>query len=75
LNFDINPRFSTSVYRLIRIIIRNFKCWDCSSRKTIERWTSVRAGEEINIFPYQQKSSLAEASVIPDGENQNSEAA
>lgn len=56
LNIDYNHRFPTSDLRLIRRIIRDKKYRGVSPRKTIKRWTSVRVGEERNIFPYQQNA-------------------
>ena len=56
LNIDYNHRFPTSDYRLIRRIIRDNQFRGQSPRATIRRWTSVRVGEERNIFPYQQNA-------------------
>jgi len=58
LNLDMNHRFPTSDLRLIRRIIRDFKFRGYSPRKTIARWTSVRVGEERNIFPFQGNAEL-----------------
>lgn len=58
LNLDYNHRFPTSDLRLIRRIIRDFKFRGYSPRKTIMRWTSVRKGEEKNIFPFQGNAQL-----------------
>jgi uridine kinase len=58
LNLDMNHRFPTSDLRLIRRIIRDYKFRGYSPRKTIMRWTSVRVGEERNIFPYQGNAEL-----------------
>lgn len=53
LVIDNEHRFPTTDLRLIRRIIRDQKYRGYSARKTIHRWTSVRLGEEKNIFPYQ----------------------
>jgi uridine kinase len=58
VSIDCNHRFPTSDLRLIRRLIRDFKYRAYSPRKTIIRWTSVRVGEEKNIFPYQQNAEL-----------------
>jgi len=58
LNIDYNHRFPTSDLRLIRRIIRDNQFRGQSPRTTIRRWTSVRVGEERNIFPYQQNAKL-----------------
>ena len=58
LNIDYNHRFPTSDLRLIRRMIRDHRYRGYSPRKTLARWTSVRMGEERNIFPYQQNAEL-----------------
>jgi len=58
LNIDFNHRYPTSDLRLIRRIIRDNQFRGCSARKTLRRWTSVRVGEERNIFPYQGNAEL-----------------
>lgn len=58
LNIDYNHRYPTSDLRLIRRIIRDNQYRGCSARKTLRRWTSVRVGEERNIFPYQGNAEL-----------------
>lgn len=58
LNIDYNHRFPTSDLRLIRRIIRDNNYRGQSARTTIRRWTSIRIGEERNIFPYQENAEL-----------------
>ena len=58
LNIDHNHRFPTSDLRLIRRIIRDNQYRGQSPRMTIKRWTSVRMGEEKNIFPYQGNAEM-----------------
>ncbi|EAY16520.1 Phosphoribulokinase / Uridine kinase family protein [Trichomonas vaginalis G3] len=58
INVDCNHRFPTSDLRLIRRMIRDYRYRGYSPRKTLSRWTSVRKGEEINIFPYQMNAEL-----------------
>lgn len=58
MNLDFNHRFPTSDLRLIRRIIRDHQYRGQAPRKTIRRWTSVRVGEERNIFPYQQNAEM-----------------
>ena len=53
VNLDFNHRFPTSDLRLIRRIIRDYRYRGYSPRQTIMRWTSVRIGEQRNIFPFQ----------------------
>lgn len=58
INVDCNHRFPTSDLRLIRRMIRDYRYRGYSPRKTLARWTSVRKGEEINIYPYQSNAEL-----------------
>jgi len=58
VSIDFNHRFPTSDLRLIRRIIRDYRYRGYSPRKTIMRWTSVRLGEEKNIFPFQENAEL-----------------
>ena len=58
LSIDDEHRFPTTDLRLIRRIIRDHKYRGYSARKTIRMWTSVRVGEEKNIFPYQANAEL-----------------
>ena len=46
----------TTDNRLIRRIIRDFNYRAYSAEETISRWTSVRAGEDKWIFPYQENA-------------------
>ena len=39
-------------------MVRDFKFRGHSPRKTLQRWVSVRKGEENNIFPYQSNAEL-----------------
>ncbi|OHS99614.1 Phosphoribulokinase [Tritrichomonas foetus] len=58
LSIDNTHRFPTTDLRLIRRIIRDHKYRGYTARKTIHRWTSVRMGEEKNIFPYQGNAEM-----------------
>ena len=53
LNVDRYNRVSTVDTRLIRRIVRDYRDRGYSAQETIARWSSVRAGEERNIFPFQ----------------------
>lgn len=48
----------TSDNRLIRRIVRdnNFRGW--GAQETIMRWPSVRSGERLHIFPYQENADV-----------------
>lgn len=58
LSIDNDHRFPTTDLRLIRRIIRDHRYRGFSARRTIHRWTSVRVGEEKNIFPYQCNAEM-----------------
>ncbi|NQT96562.1 MAG: nucleoside kinase [Candidatus Marinimicrobia bacterium] len=56
LNIDATHRVSTSDNRLLRRIMRDHKFRGYLPEQTLERWPSVRLGEERNIFPYQEQA-------------------
>ena len=58
VNIDCNHRFPTTDLRLIRRMVRDFNFRGRSPRKTLAMWTTVRKGEEKNIFPYQENARL-----------------
>lgn len=54
LNIDNHNRIHTSDTRKLRRIIRDNKCRGYSAADTLSMWPKIRAGEEKNIFPYQE---------------------
>ncbi len=54
---DHNP-ISTTDNRLIRRMIRDARYRGYSALETMRRWSSVRRGEEKNIFPHQENSDV-----------------
>ena len=54
LNIDMHNRVPTTDTRLIRRIVRDAAYRGYSAGETISRWESVRRGEKIHIFPYQE---------------------
>jgi uridine kinase len=54
LNIDNHNRIATTDGRLLRRIVRDARTRGASAKKTISMWDSVRAGEEANIFPFQE---------------------
>lgn len=58
LNLDYHNRIPTTDTRIIRRIVRDnhFRGFDAAT--TISLWPSVRRGEEINIFPYQEQADI-----------------
>ena len=58
MKLDYHNYISTSDTRLLRRIIRDAKYRGFSAVETINRWPSVRAGEEVWIFPYQENADV-----------------
>lgn len=58
LNIDEHNRIPTTDSRLIRRIIRDHRTRGHSAEATIQRWPSVRRGEERNIFPFQEEADI-----------------
>jgi len=56
LNLDRHNRVSTTDSRLIRRIVRDAATRGYSATDTLRRWESVRRGEKLHIFPYQDNS-------------------
>lgn len=71
LNLDDHNRIPTSLLRLLRRIVRDYETRGASVEKTMQMWDSVRRGEKIWIFPFQEhadvifnSSTLYELSVL-----------
>ena len=58
ITYDEHNHVSTTDNRLIRRIIRDSRYRNYPARETIKRWSSVRQGEEKNIFPYQENADV-----------------
>lgn len=56
LNIDANHHIATSDNRLFRRMVRDYRYRGYSVEDTLLRWPSVRAGEEANIFPFQEEA-------------------
>ena len=54
LNIDEHNRIPTTDGRLIRRMVRDARTRGTTATGTIAMWDSVRRGEELNIFPYQE---------------------
>ena len=54
LNVDEHNRIPTTDGRIIRRMVRDARTRGASAQKTIAMWPSVRKGEEMYIFPYQE---------------------
>jgi uridine kinase len=58
LNLDRHNRVSTTDTRLIRRIVRDARDRGYHATATIRRWESVRRGEKLHIFPYQENADV-----------------
>ena len=58
LNIDYFNRISTTDTRLIRRIVRDYNFRGYSALETLRRWPSVNAGEDKNIFPFQENADV-----------------
>lgn len=58
LNIDDHNRIPTTDGRLLRRIVRDARTRGASAKRTIAMWSSVRNGEEKNIFPYQEQADV-----------------
>jgi uridine kinase len=58
LNLDRHNRVSTTDTRLIRRIVRDARERGYTAAQTINRWESVRDGEKLHIFPYQENADV-----------------
>jgi len=54
LNVDNHNRIPTTDGRLLRRMVRDARTRGSSAQRTIQMWSSVRRGEEENIFPFQE---------------------
>ncbi len=58
LNVDEHNRIPTTDGRLIRRMVRDARTRGTSALETLQRWESVRRGENRNIFPYQESADV-----------------
>jgi uridine kinase len=58
LNFDHHNRIPTSTLRLLRRTVRDYESRGSSVQRTLGMWDSVRRGEEMWIFPYQENADV-----------------
>jgi len=58
LNLDRHNRVSTTDTRLIRRIVRDARERGYNATQTLQRWESVRRGEKLYIFPYQENADV-----------------
>ncbi len=58
LNIDEHNRIPTTDGRLLRRMVRDARTRGTSAAETIQRWPSVRRGEEEFIFPFQEEADV-----------------
>ena len=58
LNLDRYNRVSTTDTRLVRRLVRDARHRGKSASDTIARWESVRRGERLYIFPFQENADV-----------------
>ncbi len=54
LNIDEHNRIPTTDGRLLRRLVRDHRTRGASAERTLSMWSSVRRGEDENIFPVQE---------------------
>lgn len=59
LNLDNHNRIPTTDNRLIRRMVRDHQFRGSSAGDTLHMWSSVRRGEDKNIFPFQDQADSA----------------
>lgn len=64
LNVDEHNRIPTTDGRLLRRMVRDARTRGTDARRTIEMWPSVRRGEEMYIFPFQESADEMFNSVL-----------
>ena len=58
LNIDNHNRISVTDSRMLRRIVRDYQFRGYSAEKTIKNWPNVRAGENVNVFPYNGEADV-----------------
>lgn len=55
---DENVVIDPTISRLLRRMVRDYAYRNSSAETTLERWTSVRRGEEKHILPYKNRADV-----------------
>jgi len=58
LNVDLTNRLPTTEARLIRRLVRDDRYRNIHPEATLERWSSVRKGEQKYVFPFQEDADI-----------------
>lgn len=64
LNIDSHNRMPSTEARMLRRMVRDHKFRDNSAAETIRVWPKVRAGEDLNIFPFNSEADVVLNSVM-----------
>ena len=65
LNVDEHNRIPSADGRLLRRIVRDNRTRGYNAARTLNLWPNVRAGEEENIFPYQESADFVFNTALP----------
>ena len=58
LNIDMHNRIPATDERMLRRMVRDYQFRGHSAKDTINAWPKVRAGEDVNIFPYSDEADV-----------------
>ena len=58
MNMDVHNRVPSTDGRMFRRMVRDFKYRGHSAADTIDSWPKVRAGENVNIFPFNNEADI-----------------
>ncbi len=58
LSLDDHNRIPTSYLRLLRRTVRDYETRNSSVQRTLSMWDSVRRGEKLWIFPFQENADV-----------------
>lgn len=58
LNIDNHNRIPTTDVRILRRIVRDYRTRGKDAENTLLGWTSLRRGEDKNIFPFQEEADI-----------------
>lgn len=65
LNVDEHNRIPSADCRLLRRMVRDNRTRGFSVSRTLKQWPEVRAGEEQNIFPFQESADFVFNTALP----------
>lgn len=58
INMDDHNRIATTDVRIIRRIVRDYLSRGYDVEYTLKMWSSIRRGEDRNIFPFQEEANV-----------------